>query len=469
MDGEKNRPQWTLAGFVRFCRYLRTEDGKPLVVYPFQRRFLRDIFALVIEVAIIMPKKNGKTTILAALALYHAICVNAAEAFIAAASKEQATKLWRQACMLLRRSGKKVGKDSWDIGGFVFTIQPGYRHISCGESFIRVIAGDPRTEDGAIPSLVLVDELHRHRDGELYGILRDGVDARDGQVISISTAGWDMDSSLGKIRKQAHALPTFKRTGPYNVASMEGFAFHEWCLEDGDDLNDLRLVKRANPAPWQTLAKLRLRKISLSMTPARWARFACCVWTHGEEPWLQAPVWNALRVDVGGLMPGDPAVASMVYGAVSAVVIAGMRSDESVAVKAWISEGEIGFDELEDLVTKVNEEYPLDTVCYDSSLTRSAQILAERGLPMTEFPLVPARLQTVTVTLRRLIDGKLLRHDGDERLRQHVLAGATKDSERGWRLIPTPETKGLIALAVAAHMATQISTGPVLVVPAGVA
>jgi membrane protease YdiL (CAAX protease family) len=39
-----------------------------------------------------------------------------------------------------------------------------------------------------LPTLALVDELHRHKSGELYGVLADGCGPRNGQVITISTA-----------------------------------------------------------------------------------------------------------------------------------------------------------------------------------------------------------------------------------------------------------------------------------------
>ena len=45
-----------------------------------------------------------------------------------------------------------------------------------------------------------------------------------------------MTSPLGVIRRHAHGLETFERTGTLNRASAPGFEFYEWCLSDGDDL-----------------------------------------------------------------------------------------------------------------------------------------------------------------------------------------------------------------------------------------
>ena len=43
------------------------EDGSPFELYPEQRRMLQDYFSGAEETLILIPKKNGKTTLLAAL------------------------------------------------------------------------------------------------------------------------------------------------------------------------------------------------------------------------------------------------------------------------------------------------------------------------------------------------------------------------------------------------------------------
>ena len=59
-----------------------------------------------------------------------------------------------------------------------------------------MLAADADTADGVIPTLAIVDELHRHPSGALYGVFRDGL-LGDGQMVTISTAGATLDSPLG--------------------------------------------------------------------------------------------------------------------------------------------------------------------------------------------------------------------------------------------------------------------------------
>jgi len=118
---------------------------------------------------------------------------------------------------------------------------------------IRVLAADADTADGTICTLAVVDEVARHKSAELY-TLRDGLGPRNGQLIGISTAGDDEDSPLGRIRRAAYELPTTKQTGAYRYCRSKDKAFvlHEWALDATDDTEDMAVVKRANPASWQT-------------------------------------------------------------------------------------------------------------------------------------------------------------------------------------------------------------------------
>jgi VCBS repeat-containing protein len=115
------------------------------------------------------------------------------------------------------------------------------------------------------------------------GVFRDGLGPRNGQMITITTAGDDSESPLGKMRSQAYGMPTLERDGAYRYArSRSGqWVMHEWALGDTQDREDMAVVKTANPASWQTVEALQERSDDPSTTPWQWARFACGVWLAG--------------------------------------------------------------------------------------------------------------------------------------------------------------------------------------------
>jgi len=451
-------PPYDLAAFGKFCRSLVLENGRRMRVEAHERILLGGYFAGVLETVAILPKKNGKTTLLAALALFHLRSRPAANVVIAASSRDQATILFRQAQGLVKRSGLED----------LFKVQAGYRRVvgqGGASGTIRVLAGDVDTGDGELPDLALVDELHRHRNGDLYGVLRDGIDARDGRMVTISTAGATMASALGTLRTKAHELPGFTRdeATKYNhVRSEDGaFEMHEWCLSDTDDPEDLALVKLANPASWQTVEKLSRRRESPSMTPWRWLRFACGVWTEGEEPWIEPARWDSLadpelEIEEGATVWLDVDVAQRREAAQIAIVA---KVDEELWAKVEMFRS-VTFEFLEERVRELSKLYDVAEVAFDSrTFYRSAEVLQNEGFPMVDFPQSQERLTLASASLYKLIEEGRLRHDGDKELRAQVLAGRVKEDERGWRFVKDPNLPrpigGLIALAVACHLASE--------------
>jgi phage terminase large subunit-like protein len=287
-----------LETFTRFCAALTLEQGRPFILEPFQLDMLADYFGGVRETLVLLSKKNGKTTLLAALALYHLIVTPGAECVIGAASRDQATILFDQAAGFVRRSDGLRER---------VVAKAGYRHIRSRRDAgrIRVLAADVDTADGVIPTLALVDELGRHKKPDLYGVFRDGLGPRDGQLFGISAAGDYEGSPLGVMRNAARKLPS-TRTGRYLYARAadKTFALHEWALDVGDDTDDLALVKQVNPASWQTIEQLAQRHDSPSMLPWQWMRFACGIWTSGEAWWIRAPDWHASETD-DVIAPGE--------------------------------------------------------------------------------------------------------------------------------------------------------------------
>jgi phage terminase large subunit-like protein len=280
------RSRGELAAFERFCSALAVEDGSPMRLEPFQRSMLRDYFDGVRETLIILPKKNGKTTLLAALALYHLMSTVDAACVVGATSREQASELYQQATGFIDRSPGLQQR---------LVAKVGYREIRSrrDRGRVRVLAADADTADGVIPTLALVDELHRAKSTALYGVFRDGLGPRNGQMLTISTAGEHEASPLGQMRAAAHRLPS-KRQGRYLYARSDDrtFALHEWALERDDDTRDLEVVKQVNPASWQTLELLAERRDSPSTRPSQWLRFACGIWISGEDWWIKPADWE---------------------------------------------------------------------------------------------------------------------------------------------------------------------------------
>lgn len=456
---------YSVDGFSSFCETLRLENGKTFVLEPFQRVMLDDYFGGATELVIVIPKKNGKTTLLGALALFHLAMAEEPECVIGASSQDQARILFKQAAGLVRRSGLE---DTFDV-------KSGYGEVRLTAHKrhgprIRVLAADANTADGVIPTLALVDELHRHPSGDLYGVFRDGLGPRDGQMITISTAGAFLNSPLGLLREKAHEFKSFRRDheAKHNyVRSQDGaFVFHEWCLSPEEDVDDLELVALANPASWQTVKALGVRHASPSTTPWQWRRFACGIWTEGEEAWIEPGMWDRLAEPGLGIGADDDVVLAVDLGVRhdSTAIVAVADQAGRLAVKARILRpppgGALPLELVEREIRELCEQYTVRCVAYDPwSFRRSAELLEASGLTMVEFAQSAEKMAAASANLYRLIENQELVHDGDQVLRSHVMAGIVKETERGWRLQKDPKRRPIDAL-IALSMAALVAVGP---------
>lgn len=283
--------------FEAFCRTLTLDNGKRLILEPFQKVILGDYFGGARESLVVIPKKNGKTTLMAALLLYHLAYVDNAAAYLAASSVKQAGICYAMAAGFVKRSAALQRR---------ILVRAGTKELRSrrDDGFAFVLAADADTADGVGPTLAIVDELHRSKSSALYAVFRDGLDARGGSMLSITTAGEDTDSPLGVMRANFLAMPGKRIVGRYTYCRSRDRTnvMHEWALRPDDDLEDLELVKSVNPLRSMTKGKLRRRRDSPTMTTAEWARFACCIWTQGEHAAISAIDW-ARRARSGLRLP----------------------------------------------------------------------------------------------------------------------------------------------------------------------
>jgi phage terminase large subunit-like protein len=159
--------------------------------------------------------------------LYHGDYTESAFVPIGASSREQAEILYRQAEGLVMRTPGLRDR---------FKCQEGYRRIKCLRTGgrIQVYAADDRTADGIIPTLALLDELHRHRNLRLYRTWRGKLLKRNGQIVTISTAGepgGEFEDTRANIRQMADDVRT---DGCHTRAVGDDIVLHDWAIpEDG--------------------------------------------------------------------------------------------------------------------------------------------------------------------------------------------------------------------------------------------
>jgi phage terminase large subunit-like protein len=296
---------FTLPHFRAWASDLILDTGESWHPEPFQEAFIEDVFAGYGECWLVVPEGNGKTTLVGGLALYHAEFKPYASVPVAASSREQAEILYRQAEGFVLRSPRLTellvspiqvakGKLKTEVPRFV-TLE-GYRRVNHYEGGrIQVFAADDRTGDGVIPTLGILDELHRHRNLALYRTWVGKLLKRSGQVIAISTAGEpgsEFEITRDRIRQTADDI---YREGAFVRAASKRLILHEWAVPEDEDPEDMEAVKAANPLAALTVETLRQKYESPTMTVGHWRRFVCNLPTRSESAAITEAEWEAAK------------------------------------------------------------------------------------------------------------------------------------------------------------------------------
>ena len=176
----------------RFCKQSQGTLGAPLRLELFQKAFIQTLFGWLLketgyrrfrETLFLVGRKNGKSTLLAALALYMLVAdyKGAAEIYSVATKKDQARKTLTEAVNMVKQSPELraiIKKRRNDI------------YFPATASTFEALASDSNTLDGLNSHAVIIDELHAIRDRNLYEVMKQSTSSRrQPLVIMITTSG----------------------------------------------------------------------------------------------------------------------------------------------------------------------------------------------------------------------------------------------------------------------------------------
>ncbi len=138
-----------------------------------------------------LARKNGKSQLVTALALYHLIFDPDAQVIVSANSREQAKnvdfKKVKQFAAMLDNKGKHLKQY--------------YNSIKFKNNELIVTASEASKLDGLSASFAIIDELHEAPDNKMYNVIKSSMGAREMPLfIVITTAGFNTESFCYKLR-----------------------------------------------------------------------------------------------------------------------------------------------------------------------------------------------------------------------------------------------------------------------------
>jgi phage terminase large subunit-like protein len=438
---------FTLEHFAAWAGELELDNGEPWILEPFQRDFVADVLAGTKVCWLVVPEGNGKTTLIAGIALYHCEFLPNAYVPVAASSRDQAEWIYRQAAGFITRNELEDPTRSTKTHTttpHLFRCLEGYRRIrhDANSSRIQIFAADARGGDGIIPSLAILDELHRHRDLALYRIWLGKLRKRNAQLIVISTAGevgGEFEVERQRMRQESAEITREGRT--FTRARSESAVLHEWALPDDGDIEDLELVKAANPFAGVTIDYLREKRDLPGMSAAHWSRFTCNLASRAESAAVQEREWAEAKTDE--VIPeGIPIWAGLDVA---------WKWDTTALVPLWWRDSEFRLlgpagvlepprdgssldpNRVEAMILELHARNPLHTVVMD---THRAEQLATWIADETGARVIDRQQSNAFAVddYERFMEGLRmgwLKHSGDAALTRHVLNSVARVLPQG--------------------------------------
>jgi phage terminase large subunit-like protein len=432
----------------------------------------------------VWPRKNAKTTSLAALALYRQLTQGGnPEILLAASTEKQAGKLF-DACAGFIRMNPWL-QDRLRIIDHIGEI---LRHDGFGK--IERMSTNWRAAHGGNPSTVVADELHTWTTPtlrELWAALLTGDAARSApQAYSITTAGdvRDRDAPiLGEMLNDLEESGEVEKRGALTIlrdhesrtlayvyeANLDEFA-KERIRRRKPTAADIAAVKEANPASWVTEEYLLKKALDKGLQPGKFLQLHACVWAEVESQWISAESWRACRRKGLVATKGDEIVVGFDGSSYrdSTALVGYHVAERHLWLEAiWtrpdkIEEWKVPRREVKAAVAALAEKFELTHLVCDPAhwYEEIEQWGEELGLNSRREPVViefqtnrPALMAPATSRFESSVLERKITHDGSPLLAQHVANARVQPNgtiDKEFR-----SSKRLVDAAVAAILAHE--------------
>ena len=435
---------------------------KPFMLAPWQRQIVSDLFGTVKSnglrqystAYVEVPKKNGKSELAAGIALGGLVLDDepGAEIYSAAATRDQASIVFRVAAQMVRNSPRLHAM--CQIVDSTKTIylkdQP--------SSFYRAISADAGTQDGINPHVVVFDELHRQTRRDLWDVLKYGSDTRAQPLLfAITTAGVTGHSPICEEQHEyaRQVLDgTFKDPSFYPViyAMDQG---GDWTFE-GEPATDGKPATgwyKANPALGDFLPIDKVREsfqkaISLPSEQNSFRRLRLNEWVGQETRYIPMDQWRACgeplfnieelagKTCFGGLdlsttqditacvlvFPVDGRLLVVPHFWIPGHDLYKRSRHDNVPYDLWASQGlihvtegnQIDYAFVRKAIGDFSKLYDIKEIGYDRwNATQLVQNLTDDGVTMVPIGQGFASMSAPTKELLTFVGNRSLRHNGN--------------------------------------------------------
>lgn len=421
--------------------------GRRFLLMDWQRDLVRDIFGWKREdgtrlyrlVYVEAPRKSGKTSLAAAVALYlaHADGESAPEIYFAAYDKDQAAICFDTARFILEQDADLHAQT------VIYNSKREMKLRNNPGGFMRVLSKEVGKLYGINLHGAIFDELMTQKNRELWDALTTSEGSREQSLIfCISTAGWERHS----VCFEQHELTRQIAEGSVEDESFLGIVYGA-ALEA--DWTDEEVWKAANPSLGETasLDYYRRKFTKAKNAPTEQNAFRTLLlsqWVGQAERFIEMQAWDVCGDDQtteGAAFGGLDLSATTDLTGFTVLVggrdiyawaflpedgIAERERQDRVPYRTWAKEGlltlipgpVIDYEYVKRAVFEAAERFDLRDVSYDRwNSSQVVKDLEDEGIEMLQLGQGFASMSSpMKETQRLIVEGKL-RHGGNPLLR----------------------------------------------------
>ena len=428
-----------------FCSHTKGElSGTPLLLEDWQKKIIGDLFGWKQEnglrkyrtAFIEVPRKNGKSTLCAAIGLYMLFADDerGSEVYSAAGDRAQAGIVFEIAKQMILKNPELTKRSKV------------FRNSITNESkgnFYQAISSDSKTKHGFNANCIIFDELHTQPNRDLWDTLTTSTGSRRQPLcVAITTAGYDKNSICWEIYNYGKQVQN---------KLIEDSSFYSSIFEAelDCDLTDEKVWKKANPNYGISLRKEYMKReaqraIDVPSYQNTFRRLMLNIWTDSITAWIGNKEWEDCKGDIDlEKLKGKECWAGLDLAStrdISALVLlfkedekfivvpyffiprenAKKRSErDKVDYMTWGKQGHIIFTSgdvadynfIKKKIMDLGIEYRIQSIAYDRWNASQLVIdLTNDGVPMEPFGQGFQSMSAPTKELEKLILGKQIIH-----------------------------------------------------------
>ena len=442
---------------IKFIELLKHTKGKwaghRFILEPWQKEIVRNLFGTLnpngarqYRTAYIeIPRKNGKTELAAAIALYLLFADKemGAEIYSAAADRDQASLVFHVAADMIRQEPRLLERCRI-LDSTKRVIVPSTN------SFYRVLSADAYTKHGLNTHGVIFDELHAQPNRDLWDVLTTGGGTRTQPLVfAITTAGYDRNSICWEQHDYAEKILKGIIKDPTFYAVI-------YRADEDDDWTDEKVWHKANPAlgifrSLDEMSSLFEKAQNVPSLQNTFRRLYLNQWTAQETRWLDMKYWDQCSYAVDqDYLKGRECYAGLDLASTTdiAAFVMVFRDNEifyvmprfwipqedmiersrrdRVPYEAWVQEGliiategnVIDYAGIEKEIEALGEIYNIKEIAYDRwGAVQISQDLSAMGFTVVPFGQGYKSMSPPTKELLKLVMSRRVQHGGNPVLR----------------------------------------------------